>query len=250
MRRVLVGAVVILLTAFIGRPALAEPIAVRFSEGVTRGFPVLRSLMGDVLAQGELIQVARGDRVESRLIFRFRDGSLYDEQVVFSQHEIFTLQSYRIVQRGPSFPERIEARVDRAAQRYEVRYQADEDSPVEMLSGELTLPGDVYNGLLSTLMKNLPAGGSATVQVVAFTPKPRLVKVLLTPAAEDAVQVNDAALTATRFLVRPQLGLLASLLIAEIPDLKCWILGGEAPAFIRFEGPLYFMGPIWRIDWS
>jgi len=107
-----------------------------------------------------------------------------------------------------------------------------------------------FVGLLSTLMKNLPSGGSATVQIVAFTPKPRLVKMLLTPAAEDLVQVNHAALTATRFLVRPQLGLLASLLITSVPDLKCWILGGEAPAFIRFEGPLYFMGPVWRIDWS
>ena len=25
---------------------------------------------------------------------------------------------------------------------------------------------------------------------------------------------------------------------------------GFAPAILRFEGPLYFMGPIWRIDWS
>jgi len=250
MRRVLVGAAVSLLLAFIGRPALAEPVVVRFSEGVTRGFPVLRSLTGDILAQGELIQVARGDQVESRLIFRFRDGSLYDEQVVFSQRDVFTLQSYRIVQRGPSFPETLEARVDRATESYEVRHQADEDSAPETLRGDFTLPGDVYNGLLSTLMKNLPAGGSATVQIVAFTPKPRLVKMLLTPAAEDAVQVNHAALTATRFVVRPQLGLLASMLFVDVPDLKCWILGGEAPAFIRFEGPLYFMGPIWRIDWS
>jgi len=50
--------------------------------------------------------------------------------------------------------------------------------------------------------------------------------------------------------VKPQLGLFASLLVAEIPDIKMWVSGGEAPAFLRFEGPLYFMGPIWRIDWS
>ena len=62
--------------------------------------------------------------------------------------------------------------------------------------------------------------------------------------------VIHAAVIATRFLVRPQLGMFASLLIADIPDVKCWIAGGEAPAFLRFEGPLYFMGPIWRIDWS
>jgi hypothetical protein len=250
MLRILAGLVLSLLIVLAPRPAPAEPVSVRFSEGVTRGFPVLRALNGDILAQGELIQFARGDEVESRLVFRFRDGSLYDEHVVFSQRDVFTLQRYQIVQRGPSFPESIEARVDRATERYEVRYRADEDSDPETLSGAFTLPGDVYNGLLSTLMKNLPVGDSVTVQIVAFTPKPRLVKMLLKPAAEDSVQVNHTALTATRFVVRPQLGLLASMLMIDAPDLKCWILGGEAPAFIRFEGPLYFMGPIWRIDWS
>jgi hypothetical protein len=237
---VLVGAV----------PAKAEPIVVRFTEGIGRGFPVLRSQSGEKLAQGELTQIPRGDVVESRLVFRFKDGSLYDERVVFSQRTVFTLLSYRIIQRGPSFPEAMDASVDRASGRYEVRYKGDEDSPEEILKGDFEMPGDVYNGLLSTMMKNMPAGNPATVQIVAFTPKPRLVKMLLKPAAEDLMQVNDAAVATTRFVVRPQLGMFASLLIADIPDVKCWIAGGEAPAFVRFEGPLYFMGPIWRIDWS
>jgi hypothetical protein len=37
-------------------------------------------LTGETLAQGEPIQVARDDVVESRLAFKFKDGSLYDEQ--------------------------------------------------------------------------------------------------------------------------------------------------------------------------
>jgi hypothetical protein len=231
-------------------PAAAEPIAVRYTEGITRGFPVLRSLGGDKLAQGELTQVPRGDVIESRLVFRFKDGSVYDERLTFSQRDVFTLQSYHIVQQGPSFPEAIDARVDRKTGRYEVRYRSDEDSPEETLKGSFEMPGDVYNGLLSTLMKNMPAATPATVQIIAFTPKPRLVKMLLKPTVEDPMNVNDAAVIATRFLVRPQLGMFASLLVADIPDVKCWIAGGDAPAFLRFEGPLYFMGPIWRIDWS
>jgi hypothetical protein len=231
-------------------PAAAEPIAVRYTEGITRGFPVLRSMGGEKLAQGELTQVPRGDVVESRLVFRFKDGSIYDERLTFSQRDVFTLQSYHIVQQGPSFPEAIDARVDRKTGRYEVRYRSDEDSPEETLKGSFDMPGDVYNGLLSTLMKNMPAATPATVQIIAFTPKPRLVKMLLKPTVEDPMSVNDAAVIATRFLVRPQLGMFASLLVADIPDVKCWIAGGDAPAFLRFEGPLYFMGPIWRIDWS
>jgi hypothetical protein len=251
MIRTTLPALLALLILLLGGPASAEPIQVKYTEGLTRGFPVLRSVAGEKLAQGELTQIPRGgDVIENRLIFRFNDGSLYDERVVFSQRDVFTLLSYRIVQRGPSFPETLEGTVDRATGRYTVRYRADDDSPEETLTGEVDLPLDVYNGLLSTLMKNLPAGDSRVVQVVAFTPKPRMIKMLLTPAAEDPMRVNDASVIATRFLIRPQLGLFASLLVADIPDVKCWIVGGEAPAFLRFEGPLYFMGPVWRIDWS
>lgn len=230
--------------------AVAEPVSVRFTEGIGRGFPVLRDAKGEKIAQGDLIQVARGDRVENRLTFRFADGSFYDETVVFSQRDVFTLLSYRLVQRGPSFPETIDATVDRSSGRYTVRYKGDEDSPEEVVKGKFDMPADAYNGLLSTLMKNLPTGESATVQIIAFTPKPRLVKMLLMPVSQDTVMMSETAVPTTRFLVKPQLGLFASLLVAEIPDIKMWVSGGEAPAFLRFEGPLYFMGPIWRIDWS
>ena len=251
MLRVMAGAILALACTLAGPwPAAAEPIAVRYTEGIGRGFPVLRSVAGEKLAQGEMTQVPRGDIVESRLVFRFKDGSIYDERLTFSQKDVFTLMSYHIVQRGPSFPESIDARVDRHTGRYEVRYKGDEDSPEETLKGSFDMPGDVYNGLLSTLMKNMPVATPATVQIIAFTPKPRLVKMLIKPTTEDPLNVNDAAVIATRFLVRPQLGLFASLLVADIPDVKCWIASGEAPAFLRFEGPLYFMGPIWRIDWS
>ena len=252
MLRALIGATLAIAFVHAGvAPAVAEPISVRYTEGVTRGFPVLRSLGGEKLAQGELTQVARAnDLVESRLVFRFKDGSLYDERVTFSQKDVFTLISYHIVQQGPSFPEALDGHVDRRTGKYEVRYRGDEDSPEETFKGSFDMPGDVYNGMLSMLMKNMPVSTPATVQIIAFTPKPRLVKMLLKPAAEDPMNVNDAAVIATRFLVRPQLGLFASLLVADIPDVKCWIAGGEAPAFLRFEGPLYFMGPIWRIDWS
>ena len=228
--------------------ALAEPVSVRYAEGVTRGFPVLRDVSGAKLAQGELLQVARGPRVESRLTFRFADGSFYDEQVVFSQGDVFRLLFYRITQRGPSFPETMDARVDRESERFEVRHRPDGDSPEEVLSGRFTFPDDVYNGMLTTLLKNLEPGQSQTVQIVAFTPKPRLVKMLLTPVAEDPMSVGTWPLRATRYHMKPQLGLFASLLVTDIPDIKCWVVGGDAPGFLKFEGPLYFMGPIWRIE--
>jgi hypothetical protein len=229
-------------------PVSAEPIAVRFPEGVARGFPVLRSTSGEVLAHGDLTQLARGDTVTARLVFRFLDGSIHDETVVFDQREVFTLLSYRLLQRGPSFPEALDAALDRETGRYVVRHRTDEDSPEEVVSGRFTLPADAANGLLTILMKNLPAGKSATVQLVAFTPQPRLVAMLLAPVGDDTVSVAGAAVRATRYQIKPQLGLLASMLITDLPDVRCWLAAGEAPGFLKFEGPLYFMGPVWRIE--
>jgi len=32
------------------------------------------------------------------------------------------------------------------------------------------------------------------------------------------------------------------------PDSHVWILGGEAPAFVKAEQPPYNEGPVWRIE--
>lgn len=67
----------------------------RFQEGVTHGFLLLRSLEGKIIGQGEMTQVVKeADLVESRLVFRFNDGSLHDEKVAFSQQHVFTMISW------------------------------------------------------------------------------------------------------------------------------------------------------------
>jgi len=43
-------------------------------------------------------------------------------------------------------------------------------------------------------------------------------------------------------------GVVAPIVRKQPPDIHVWILGGEAPAFVKSEGPLYLGGPIWRIE--
>jgi hypothetical protein len=50
--------------------------------GQTRGL-LLRNVDGGLIASGDLLQVGRGGKVESRMVFHFKDGSLFDETVVF-----------------------------------------------------------------------------------------------------------------------------------------------------------------------
>ena len=49
-------------------PVLSQsPVAVLYTEGVVHGFLVLRTLEGDALAEGDVTEVARGDRVTSHM---------------------------------------------------------------------------------------------------------------------------------------------------------------------------------------
>jgi len=229
----------------------ADPIDVRFVEGSTRGFLLLRSSGGEVLGDGEQLQVLRDGGVETRLIFRFKDGSSHEETVFFTQRKVFTMHKYRLVQRGPSFPKPLDASLDRATEQYKVKYRAEENRQEEQDEGKLDLPPDAYNGMISMVLKNLPRGITRTVHTVAFTPKPKVVKLELSPAGEVPFSFGTIRRNATHYLLKPQLGILgpiASLFGKHPPDYRYWIINGEAPAFLAFEGPLYPQGPIWRVE--
>jgi len=230
--------------------AAAEPIKVGLLEGNTRGFLVLRPPGGEPIAYGELQQRPSGALIESRLLLNFKDGSLYDESVTFSQADVFRLEAYRLVQRGPSFPT-ADISFDRKSGHYKARTQEKKGDSESTASGPLDMPADLYNGLALVLLKNLPAGGG-TGQMVVFTPKPRLIKMELTAEGEDKVVVGGEATRVTRYLVNLQLGgltgVIASLIGKEPPDVRYWLVPGEVPAFARFEGALYLNGPVWRIE--
>ena len=237
-------AVLILLEAAI---AAAAPVAVRFAEKVTHGFLVLRTERGDTLAHGELLQTVGTDRVDSRLVFRFKDGSLYDETATFSQRRVFRLLTYRLVQRGPAFPEPSEVAFSRETGRYTAR--VGNDKPVE---GTLTLPEDLHNGITGVLLKNLPRGTTATGRLVAFTPKPQMLETTLREEGEDRYFVGDHSGTATRYLVKLEIrgvkGIVADILGKTPPENRYWFTKGAARGFLKFEGAMFLKGPTWRIE--
>jgi hypothetical protein len=82
----------------------AEPIPVRYREGTNHGFLAVRTLDGKIRAANDLTQTVRENEVVSRLVFRFRDGSVDDETATFSQQNNFRLISDHHVQKGPLFP--------------------------------------------------------------------------------------------------------------------------------------------------
>ncbi|HSF67732.1 MAG TPA: hypothetical protein VLA67_09940 [Nitrospiraceae bacterium] len=248
-------AVLMALAALSDSSADAAPIEVRFPEGMTHGFLLVRSLAGEVIGQGEIVQVVKeGAFVESHLVFTFKDGSLHDEKVTFSQQRVFAMLRYHLVQRGPSFPDQIEVSIDRSTAEYKVRSKVGEDGKEEVLTGAFTLPKDVYNGIFVTILLNLPKGTSETVNFLAFTPRPEVIKLELLLMSEHTVRIGDLSRKALRYVFKPDIGMIRELLgkaAGQIPTkfhYDCWILADEVPSFVQFEGPLQLMGPIVRIE--
>jgi uncharacterized protein (UPF0216 family) len=250
-RAAIVAGVALLLLALLAPTSSpADPVEVAHPEGLAHGFLSLRSLNGTALAEGDLIQTSSGDRVTTHVRFRFKDGSTHDETTVYTQRKSFRLVSNHVVQKGPAFKMPMESTISASG---EVKVRYTEDGKEKVIEDRLELPDDLANGLILTLVKNIsPKTPTTTVSMLALTPEPRLVKLEFIPAGEEPFSTAGFGRKAMHYVVKVHVpgiaGAVASLLHKLPPDSHVWILGGEAPAFVKAETPLYPGGPPWRIE--
>jgi hypothetical protein len=127
------------------------------------------------------------------------------------------------------------------------------DGKQQTTTEHLDLPPDLVNGLLLSIAKNIqPDTPETKVSMVVATPKPRLVKVAISPHGEVPFSLVGSRRKAMRFTLKIELGGVAGVVAPLIgkapPEISIWIIGGIAPAFVREEGPLYQGGPVWTIQ--
>jgi hypothetical protein len=220
----------------------AEPVPVRYLEGLTHGFLSLKTTDGQVLGSGDLIQTVRGDRVTSRLLLRYKDGSISDETAVFSQRKEFLLLTDHLIQKGPSFKQPLEMRMDRSTGIVTVRY-TNEKGEQKVEEERMEFPADLANGMIMPMTKNFPKDAvPKSVSVIAVTPKPMLVKVKFTKAGLDPFTFSGSKRQATHYVLHVDIGglkgLAAKIFGKQPPDSHIWIMDGAAPAFVRAETPI------------
>jgi hypothetical protein len=234
------------------RPQSVEPdgVRVRFPEGIVHGFLSLHTEAGAFLAHGDLIQIPRGNEIESRMSFHFADGSFFEETVTFTQHEVFAMVHDHLIQRGPAFDFDLDATLARAGD-YVAKARTHKDGKEQVYTGKLALPADISNGMVIMLAKNVSTTEHRIVHLVAYTPEPRLIELEFIPGPAEKVAFGKNSESAVRFTLKPRLGTLTGFFARMLgklpPDSYTWIVTEDAPAFARFQGPL-FTGPVWRID--
>ena len=238
-----------LITAvLLGVKLSAEPVPVRHLQGSSHGFLAVKTVEGTRIATGDATQIVQGDRLTSRVILRFLDGSIDEDITVFSQSGVFRLISDHHIQRGPSFPKPVDVLINSLTGQITSRTQDG-----KLRQDHLDLPPDISNGLPPNLLMNvLPTKPETKLSFVAPTEKPRLIHVSVKPAGEVPFIIGGTQRKAVDFVLHVELGgvtgVVAPLIGKQPPDYHIWILPGTSPAFIREEGPLYEGGPIWRIE--
>jgi hypothetical protein len=239
--------VIILLLCARQPAASAAPVPVRYINGTIHGFLELRSQDGEVIASGDMAQVAHGSKVTTRLIFTFKDGSIDDETTVFTQHRNFQLVSDHHIQKGPFFPHPMDVMIDARSGQVTVR-STGKDGKEEVKTDHVQLPSDLANGMVSTLIQNISPDSSETrVSILVATPKLRIVTLSISPHGEENFSLAGESRKATHYEIRIDLGgvsgIVAPLIGKQPPNIHLWIMGGPAPTFLKEDGPIYPEGP-------
>jgi hypothetical protein len=127
------------------------------------------------------------------------------------------------------------------------------DGKEEVKTDHLDLPPDLANGMVPLVIENLRSGAAeTTVPIVVATPKPRLVKLMISSVGEDPISVVGSSRKALHYEIKIDIGGIAGLVAPLVgkapPNIEIWILGGPAPTFLREQGPIYPEGPVMTIQ--
>ena len=229
----------------------AAPVQVKYKEGITHGFLLLTTLDGTAIAVGDSTEVVHGNQVTNHLIYHFKDGSLQEEDFVFSQRGTFRLITYHKIEKGPSFKNASELTIDARSGQVNVK-ETDEKGKEKFESQRMKLPPDLANGMVLTLLKNIPDNAKTELPFLVATPKPRVVKLEITPSGTEPYTIVGSKREALHFVIKVDIGgvagVIAPLVGKQPPDNHVWISRGEAPTFVKSVTLSYVGGPMWRTE--
>jgi hypothetical protein len=88
--------------------------------------------------------------------------------------------------------------------------------------------------------------------MLAFMPEPKLFEVEIEAHRAGSIRTAGIHTPVTHYRLKPHLSVLTRFLAllsrTPLPQYEIWMLTGDIPAFMRYEGPLFSGGPTWRIE--
>jgi hypothetical protein len=209
-------------------------------EGTARGYPALRDLKGETLANGEFSQWTEGDRLHVRVRYDFSPDRWTEENSVL-------LQEPTLVHERWSW---MEMRGGQVSRKFEVDFRSGNATAETREGGEVhrwtehleLVPGRAFAGgawplAIRQCRERLLHGETVELQGVGFTPKPKMATVEITHDGVDRLSMADRSLTGDRFRIHPKVPWVVKVFV-DVPDSLIWLTDQPPAAFLRWEGPL------------
>jgi hypothetical protein len=222
-----------LAAALLALPTAA--VEIRSPPGALHGFPSMSDSSGAVIADGELVQERRGDKLFVRGRWVFSDGRVAEETAAFTLSPELAQDRFAWV----------ETDAKGELRRFEVDFASGsahsavrEKDKVEREDEELELPrGGAFAGYgvaLAASQLELGEGAVAKVTFVAFTPKPRTVTLEIRNDGSSPIEAAGRSLPCVRYTLHPEIPFPISV-FAKAPDSYLWFTRGEPRALLRAE---------------
>lgn len=223
--------------------AAGDPIRLVWQEGDVAGTTTIWGPDDRFVGVVEYRQTRRGDRLWSRRVARFADGSSDEDEAEAMVGEHLEALGGRSIVRDRDGETTVDVAIDVRGGRITGTVGRDEGR--RAVDTAATLPPATYWGPLVFLaLKNFAAnaeGGRLVFRTVAPTPTPRVFDLALTDDGPGRVERAGVALPARRFLLAPSLHRVVDPLIrALVPESEFLVLPGDPPALARFAGPRNF----------
>jgi hypothetical protein len=160
----------------------------------------------------------------------------------------FTSSAITIYRKVLLFPHPYDACIDTVSQQVRVQEEG-KSAKIE----QMDLPSELSNGLVLTLIRNLPADNSKIeITYLAVSSKPRIVKLAISADGQDRFKIGRVSHKATRYVMKVKLGgaagVVAPVVGKQPPDSHVWISSGIILTVVRVDAPLYTGGAVWSIQ--
>jgi hypothetical protein len=219
-------------------------------EGPARGFPALRDIDGNEIADGDFAQWLEDERLHVKIVYSGRSRRI-EENAVFRQRPELAQEQWSLR----------ELRDGKLYRQFAVNFTSGTATAKKHKDGELkdwsdevevdrgrAFAGFGFTLATKALRTRLMRGERVELQTVGFSPKPRVVTVEISYGGLDRVPMAGRNLRGERYIVHPKLPFIADLFV-DVPDARIWLTSPAPAMFLRWEGPLAEPSdPITRVD--
>jgi len=228
----------------------AGAVPLQYPEGDLWGFPALSDLQGKLLGRGRFGQWVDGRGIHVKVNYDQLNGDRIEETALMSTARSQLAQREWTWQRASG---------GQVVERYAMSFDTGEARAVVLKNGRReehraklrVVDGETFCGIgfvfaVRNLEDRLARGEKVELEGIAFLPRPRQAKVLVSAVGVEQLRSGGRSMRADHIVVHPQVPRVARLFV-NVPDSHLWFYRANPPAFLRAQMQVLSLGMV-RID--